>query len=242
MATGMLLDIKPIETIYKGYRFRSRLEARWAVFFDALDVKWEYEPEGFDLGDAGKYLPDFHLPDHRLWIEVKPDRIESDDFGRIAAFARRAPIVTVTFTASDIEKGRAAHDWNEDNAPWDRVGTTRRVREAVWIASGFPYATFDQYGYGESLSYVLIGMHGAKGNLPHYFDSSGYYMGVFVQCRGCDYIGIETRNGHFPGYNDEEMSGGICHSEHSGYGGSPKLKAAYAAARRARFEYGENGT
>jgi hypothetical protein len=30
-------EIKAIETSYKGYRFRSRLEARWAVFFDALD-------------------------------------------------------------------------------------------------------------------------------------------------------------------------------------------------------------
>ena len=34
--------MKPIETEYKGYRFRSRLEARWAVFFDALNIKWEY--------------------------------------------------------------------------------------------------------------------------------------------------------------------------------------------------------
>ncbi len=31
-------EIKAIETRYKGYRFRSRLEARWAVFFDALSV------------------------------------------------------------------------------------------------------------------------------------------------------------------------------------------------------------
>ena len=41
--------VKPIETVYKGYRFRSRLEARWAVFFDALDIEWYYEPEkGFN--------------------------------------------------------------------------------------------------------------------------------------------------------------------------------------------------
>jgi nucleoside 2-deoxyribosyltransferase len=53
--------IKAIETRYKGYRFRSRLEARWAVFFDALGLEWEYEPEGFDLGDAGWYLPDFRV-------------------------------------------------------------------------------------------------------------------------------------------------------------------------------------
>ena len=54
-------DIKPIETIYKGYRFRSRLEARWAVFFDALGVKWEYEPEGFELPSGKRYLPDFKV-------------------------------------------------------------------------------------------------------------------------------------------------------------------------------------
>lgn len=48
------MDIKPIETLYKGYRFRSRLEARWAVFFDALGLKWEYEKEGFDL--TNEYL------------------------------------------------------------------------------------------------------------------------------------------------------------------------------------------
>ena len=65
--------IKAIETTYKGYRFRSRTEARWAVFFDALGIRWEYEKEGFDLGEAGWYLPDFWLPDINTWVEVKPD-------------------------------------------------------------------------------------------------------------------------------------------------------------------------
>ena len=63
--------IKAIETRYKGYRFRSRLEARWAVFFDALNVDWQYEPEGYQLA-SGWYLPDFYLPDMRLWVEIKP--------------------------------------------------------------------------------------------------------------------------------------------------------------------------
>ena len=60
-----------METDYKGYHFRSRLEARWAVYFDALGIKWEYEREGFDL-DGVRYLPDFYL--HLLggiWWEVK---------------------------------------------------------------------------------------------------------------------------------------------------------------------------
>lgn len=66
--------MKAIETSYKGYRFRSRLEARWAVFFDTLGLRWEYEPEGFDLGGGAYYLPDFFLPDlgGGTWVEVKP--------------------------------------------------------------------------------------------------------------------------------------------------------------------------
>lgn len=63
--------MKAIETHYKGYRFRSRLEARWAVFFDALKIEWTYEPEGFELPEGGRYLPDFFLPVHELWVEVK---------------------------------------------------------------------------------------------------------------------------------------------------------------------------
>lgn len=66
--------IRPIETSYKGYRFRSRLEARWAVFFDAIGIKWLYEHEGFDLGEAGWYLPDFWLPEAEWHVEVKAAR------------------------------------------------------------------------------------------------------------------------------------------------------------------------
>ena len=38
-------DIKTIETEYDGHRFRSRLEARWAVFFNAVGLTYEYEIE-----------------------------------------------------------------------------------------------------------------------------------------------------------------------------------------------------
>lgn len=67
-------EIRPIETEYKGYRFRSRLEARWAVFFDTLGIPYEYEPEGFELGDGVRYLPDFWLPTWDAWVEIKPNR------------------------------------------------------------------------------------------------------------------------------------------------------------------------
>ena len=54
-------EIRAIQTEYRGYLFRSRLEVRWAVFFDACGVDWEYEPEGYDLGNGLYYLPDFLL-------------------------------------------------------------------------------------------------------------------------------------------------------------------------------------
>lgn len=71
--------IQAIETMYKGYRFRSRLEARWAVFFDAADIPWEYEKQGFTLSNGSQYLPDFWIPLRAdsafpgagYWLEIK---------------------------------------------------------------------------------------------------------------------------------------------------------------------------
>lgn len=73
--------IKAIPTRYAGCHFRSRLEARWAVFFDHLGIRWEYEPQGYAL-PSGNYLPDFwvsHANGHFLgasgnnWFaEIKP--------------------------------------------------------------------------------------------------------------------------------------------------------------------------
>lgn len=63
--------IKAIETVYKGYKFRSRLEARWAIFFDTLGIEWEFEKEGYVLSTGQKYLPDFFLPKSKTFVEVK---------------------------------------------------------------------------------------------------------------------------------------------------------------------------
>lgn len=81
---------KHIETCWRGYRFRSRLEARWAVFFDALQIKFEYEPEGFELSNGQRYLPDFWLPKFHsttgLFVEVKPTG--NSDFSKPRQFVR----------------------------------------------------------------------------------------------------------------------------------------------------------
>lgn len=84
--------MQAIETIYNGYRFRSRLEARWAVFFDALGIPYEYEKEGYELDGGVRYLPDFWLPQYQAYIEIKgqrPSHEEKDKAFRLAYQSRR---------------------------------------------------------------------------------------------------------------------------------------------------------
>ena len=113
--------IKAIETRYDGCHFRSRLEARWAVFFNTLGVKWEYEKEGYDLGAAGWYLPDFWLPKFDCWMEVKGEKPTPSDAEKIEA---------LRLLAMDEDKNGVLlaigqignHVWSHsDDGGWDSV-------------------------------------------------------------------------------------------------------------------------
>jgi hypothetical protein len=79
--------IRAIETLYRGCRFRSRLEARWATFFQTLGIRWCYEPEGFVLSTGDWYLPDFliHLKNQSLWVEIKPTGMPAPLFAQFMA-------------------------------------------------------------------------------------------------------------------------------------------------------------
>ncbi len=98
---------RAIETRYKGYRFRSRLEARWAVFFDALGLTWEYEPEGFEL-KSGRYLPDFKVlypgrdesEEHWEWFECKGDlrAVTHNDWERMIEFSSQKSMTVLDGT------------------------------------------------------------------------------------------------------------------------------------------------
>lgn len=72
-------NAKSIDTRYGGHLYRSRLEARWAVFFDTLGIQFEYEPEGFELPGGIRYLPDFWLPKQNCWIEIKPGHHNNEE-------------------------------------------------------------------------------------------------------------------------------------------------------------------
>jgi hypothetical protein len=68
--------IKAYPTTYNSIRFRSRLEATWAAFFDLLEWPWEYEP--FDLGS---WSPDFLIKgaERDALVEVKPSSMPDSD-------------------------------------------------------------------------------------------------------------------------------------------------------------------
>lgn len=84
----MRQDKWSIPTMYNGTRFRSKLEADWARFFDKHRMKYAYEPEGFNLGGVW-YLPDFYLPEIKTFVEVK-GVLEEVDKEKIFALARAA--------------------------------------------------------------------------------------------------------------------------------------------------------
>jgi hypothetical protein len=75
------VPIRTIETRYHGRRFRSRTESRWAVFCDTLNLRWEYEEQGYVLRVTDCYLSEFKLtlPNNEIiYCEVNSD--DADDF------------------------------------------------------------------------------------------------------------------------------------------------------------------
>jgi hypothetical protein len=76
-----------LETRWKGWRFRSRLEARWAVYFDDLGIAFQYETISYVM-DGLCYLPDFWLPQVGLWAEVKPRPFDAMELLKIDRLVR----------------------------------------------------------------------------------------------------------------------------------------------------------
>ena len=102
--------IKAIETTYRGFRFRSRLEARWAVFFDSIGIPFEYEPQGFEFEDGTKYLPDFYLPDCKQFFEVK-GIMDDYDLHKIESLIKSGYSVTVGYDNGYFD---ACNEWWEE--------------------------------------------------------------------------------------------------------------------------------
>jgi hypothetical protein len=73
-----------IPTTYCQTEFRSRLEARWSVFFDSIEIPYRYEFKTFK-GPTFRYTPDFwlNIDGKFLIVEVKPAAYEATVEDRI---------------------------------------------------------------------------------------------------------------------------------------------------------------
>jgi hypothetical protein len=150
--------LKAIETQYRGCRFRSRLEARWAVFFDTLGVQWEYEKEGFETS-AGRYLPDFWLVRMAAWFEVKPGPPNDTEYRKMRALASaHRPVIVAAGSIGEERLTIYAHDTCDSSAgeyesegEWaydlglgfgvhdERVARDRVVCDAQWMGCDWAY-------------------------------------------------------------------------------------------------------
>lgn len=76
-----------LETTFNGVRYRSRLEARWALFLKELDINFHYEFEGYRLPDGTCYLPDFYLPTQDIFLEIKPSNPNKEERNKASGLA-----------------------------------------------------------------------------------------------------------------------------------------------------------
>lgn len=208
-------QIKAVQTEYKGYKFRSRLEARWAVFFDAAGIKWEYEPQGFECKDGTKYLPDFYLPEERMWCEVKPNNPErAKEFEKVFACIKECSEIERLLILPEIPKDDArvpmywflAAYYN----PMDECVSLRRVffnvgdSGDIYLQTNFAVARESEISEWTFLDRFNCG--------SGWCAIHDYKMPCKDEFFYCDYISNEDIN---------------------------ILRKAYKSARQARFEYGE---
>lgn len=211
------MTIGAIETRYAGHVFRSRLEARWAVFFDELKIEWQYELQGFVV-DGSRYLPDFYLPRQNTWCEVKgdPNGIRSDFDRMVKILSEDSPLPGFASGESELvilgdiprnTDGFVLHPTLKRRAPQDGL-----LRE-WWCV--IPLKSVDE---------------GVHGWCPILADDGSCLLASLLDIRTARNIELD---GDGPGWSTDTKT--ILRS------GFYAVTGAYDAARSARFEHGQYG-
>lgn len=209
-------QIKAIETVYKGYRFRSRLEARWAVFFGEAGIEYQYEPQGFTGIDGDPYLPDFYLPGEKVYAEVKGTNEQLKDDARKILGA-------IDFNCTPVAKGLIilGEIPNYENFSWGNIP----MFPYLWHEKScvrVERATFCKEIDSTSENIKLI-----KGNKNIISSLFQYDFGATVAGGEIpDFVSINESWTHDALYSFTVKF-------------NTKLINAYKAARQARFEHGE---
>ncbi|MFD9950557.1 hypothetical protein [Nonomuraea sp. NPDC059022] len=227
------MTIQAIDTTYKGCRFRSRLEARWAVFFDTLGIRWEYEPQGYLVGPKRRpYLPDFYLTELRWWVEVKGpmDRLDipllldavhpAHGLGREDAFCMTNMLILGDIPTGEMPFGHLSIRRSR------AIGTPLRGQQPIIGAGCGGHCAFTG---------PLFGFHfiaPACGILPDVEDDEFKTM----LCRHGALLVPACRASSKQPRGDLTEAIPLPKAPYAEY-----LEHAYVAARSARFEHGERG-
>ena len=214
--------IKAIETHYKGYRFRSRLEARWAVFFDAAGIEYQYEPEGIEYCGE-RYLPDFYLPNetnYGCYVEVKPDdsarREEIKRAARVVCMGAGKPLVTL----ADIPYITDCGMWCYPMFGFDQIG-------------GEIYGALVPLVFSDEGPYFSQGLY-----LSHITRKTSYFI-LTHHAWNYSFAGISCKDLELKIHGDKEDEPMFWQTESDEF--LETAKNCYIAARSARFEFGEKG-
>ena len=132
---------KAIETVFKDYRFRSELVARWAVFLDALDTSFVCEKEKFNLAGV-PFFPDFWVEEWNCWIAIRygePTDDEKDKCERLAIHTDKEVLLIsgipqlerYTIMYFDTPNGFRSTQGSDG---WE-FAEGRRCREEIWLFS-----------------------------------------------------------------------------------------------------------
>lgn len=177
--------IQAIETTYKGYRFRSRLEARWAIFFDLVGVHWTYEVEPLNVNGKA-YLPDFRvcLRGQDVVHEVKPES---------ASKTITAPRVYLAGKMKPCWRGEASGSLRRG------VSTEKLCRSPVlsWLDAGFdtqmcgvpfimggPFECRGNHGGDVDPD----GIHGAEDACQETLDPAYIHRAALAAIQACDLV------------------------------------------------------
>ena len=234
------MKLKAIDTKYNGYLFRSRLEARWAVFFDHLGLKYEYEKEGYDL-DGLWYLPDFWLPDVALrrsketglWMEVKggkPTAEEDEKCVRLAK-ASRKPVILMAGQC-DGEQKETGYEYAPVEGAHPVIENLRWAGFEVKVVDDkICYSRQDEPESLEFARHWIEQLEERKEEILQYMSECPVdvrwdnYM-HFMKCVQCGQVKVEFLESSY-------MTCGMC----GAYSGDEvyELASAYDAAKQARF-------
>ena len=112
----MILEITGITM-----RFRSRFEAQVALSLEKQEIDFEFEPHKIEFQPPPRvYIPDFYIPDHNFYIEVK-GRLRQEGRVKHLLVKKQNPEVEVKFLFANSRKkiykgSKTTHaQWAEKN-------------------------------------------------------------------------------------------------------------------------------